>query len=231
MKAICVTEHRTLEVREIPTPEAPPSGHVLVDMDASTITHGDKFFLTRPLPGATGFSSSGHDVYGANGAGTVAAIGAGVPSEILGKQVAIYKSLTRSSETIGVWCERAQIPYTSCLVLTETVEARDYCGSFANVLTVYAFLAEIRDAGHKGIIVTAGNSATGSIAASLVKRLEMSAIFLVRTAAAREALVRQGVRHVLITTHETFDVDLQSLAGELQTTAVFDGVGGELLRA
>ena len=107
MKAICVTEHRTLEVREIPMPEAPPSGHVLVDMDASTITHGDKFFLTRPLPGATSFSSSGHNVYGTNGAGTVAAIGAGVPSEVLGKKVAIYKSLTRSSETIGVWCERA----------------------------------------------------------------------------------------------------------------------------
>lgn len=198
-------------------------------MAASTITHGDKFFLTRPLPGATNFSSSGHNVYGANGAGTVAAIGAGVPSEVLGKQVAIYKSLTRSSETIGVWCERVQIPYTSCLVLPETVEARDYCGSFANVLTVYAFLAEIRDAGHKGIIVTAGNAATGFIAASLVKRLDMPAIFLVRTAAAREALVRQGVRDVLITTHETFDVDLQSLAGELQTTAVFDGVGGDLL--
>jgi NADPH:quinone reductase-like Zn-dependent oxidoreductase len=76
-------------------------------MDASTITHGDKFFLTRPLPGATSFSSSGHNVYGTNGAGTVAAIGAGVPSEVLGKKVAIYKSLTRSSETIGVWCERA----------------------------------------------------------------------------------------------------------------------------
>ena len=113
--------------------------------------------------------------------------------------------------------------------MPETVAARDYCGSFANVLTVYAFLAEIREAGHKGIIVTAGNSATGSIVASLVKRLDIPAIFLIRTAAAREALVRHGVRHVLITTHETFDVDVQSLAGELQTTAVFDGVGGELL--
>ncbi len=35
MKAICVTPGRTLEVRDIPTPNEPAPGHVLVDMDAS----------------------------------------------------------------------------------------------------------------------------------------------------------------------------------------------------
>jgi hypothetical protein len=30
------------------------------------------------------------------------------------------------------------------LILPDAVHARDYCGSFANVLTAYAFLAEIR---------------------------------------------------------------------------------------
>ena len=110
MKAICVTSDRKLEVRDIPTPEAPPPGHVLVDMDASTITHGDKFFLTRPLPGATVLAAGGHDVYGANGSGRVVAIGNGVPGNYAGRQVAIYKSLARSPDSIGVWCERAQLP-------------------------------------------------------------------------------------------------------------------------
>jgi NADPH:quinone reductase len=102
LKAICVTPNRELEVGDIPMPEEPPPGHILADMDASTITHGDKFFLTRPLPGASALAAGRHDVYGANGAGRVAAIGAGVPNHYAGKQVAIYKSLFLLSQKAAV---------------------------------------------------------------------------------------------------------------------------------
>ena len=149
MKAICVTSERTLECRNIPAPEVPVPGHVLVDMVASAITHGDKFFLTRPLPGSP--PADGHDVYGANGAGVVTAVGEGVSAGVLGRQVAIYKSLTQSAYVRGLWCERAQVPYASCLVLPDQVSARDFCGSLANVLTVHAFLDEIGAAGRKGV--------------------------------------------------------------------------------
>ena len=229
VKAICVTSSRALEVRDIPTPEAPPAGHVLVDIDAATITHGDKFFLTRPLPGATALATGRHDVYGANGSGKIAAIGAGVPAEYLGKQVAIYKSLARSPDAIGVWCERAQVPYTTCLILPDNVRARDYCGSLANVLTVYAFLSEVVAEGHKAIIVTAGNAATGHVAASLAQRRNVPAIFLVRSESARQELVRRGVERVVATTEENFEAKLGALAAETEATAVFDGVGGDLL--
>ncbi|MDR3468464.1 MAG: zinc-binding dehydrogenase [Xanthobacteraceae bacterium] len=218
-----------MEVRDIPTPEEPPPGHVLVDMDASTITHGDKFFLTRPLPGAAAFASGGNDVYGSNGGGTVVAIGAGVPEDYAGRQVAIYKTLTRSQDTIGVWCGRAQVPYANCLILPDSVHGRDYCGSFANILTVYAFLSEAAAAGHKAVIVTAGSSATGRIAVSLTRRRNVEAIFLVRSTASRDDLIRHGAKHVVVTANEGFESDLGALAEELGATAVFDGVGGGLL--
>ena len=35
MKAICVTPNRELEVRDIPTPNTPAPGHLLIDMEAS----------------------------------------------------------------------------------------------------------------------------------------------------------------------------------------------------
>ena len=100
MKAICVTTERSLEVRDIPAPDRPPPGHVLVDMDACAITHGDKFFLTRPAGSPA--PADGRDVYGANGAGVVAAVGEGVPAGVLGRPVAIYKSLAPSAHTIGL---------------------------------------------------------------------------------------------------------------------------------
>jgi NADPH:quinone reductase-like Zn-dependent oxidoreductase len=218
-----------LEVREVQTPEVPPPGHVLVDMDACAITHGDKFFLTRPLPGATGFAVGGLGVYGSNGGGKVVAIGPDVPEGYADKQVSIYKTLVRSPNTIGLWCERALVPFGSCLILPDHVGVRDYCGSFANVLTVRSFLDEAAAAGHGGVIVTAGTSATGRIAVSLTRQRAVPAIFLVRSGSARDELVEYGAEHVIVTEAEGFESRLGPLAEELSATAVFDGVGGGLL--
>jgi NADPH:quinone reductase-like Zn-dependent oxidoreductase len=94
-------------------------------------------------------------------------------------------------------------------------------------MTAYAFLEEIVEAGHKGVIVTAGNSATGHAMASLARRRKLPAIFLVRTEAARETLCQLGAEHVIVT-GEGFADRLGVLSAELGTTAVFDGVGGDL---
>ncbi|WP_297920918.1 Zn-dependent oxidoreductase [Metallibacterium sp.] len=227
MKAICVMPGRELEVRDVPTPNEPAPGHVLVDMDASAINHGDKTFLRMPAAMGIGLANSQHDVCGASGSGRVVAVGAGVPADYAGKPVAIYRSLGRSPENIGLWCERAQMPWTSCLILPDHVRTRDYSGSLVNVMTAHAFLEEIAEAGHKGVIVTAGNSATGHAMVSLARRRKLPAIFLVRTEAAREALGRLGAEYVIVT-NEGFTDTLGALSAELGTTAVFDGVGGDL---
>ena len=228
MKAVCYTEDRSLEVREVPTPVEPPPGHVIVNMDSASIMHGDKFFLGNPLPNGT-WATALHDIYGSNGGGTVAAIGSGVPARYLGRKVAIYKALKPSAEATGLWCENAQVPFETCLILPETVDVRDYNGSLANVLTIYAFLAQAKSEGHRGVIITAGSSATGLIAASLTRRQGIPAIFLVRSAASRDMLLGKGVENVLLTTEDDFEDGLRGLADRLGATAVFDGVGGELL--
>ena len=228
MKAICVTPSRELEVRDVPTPDQPAPGHVVIDMDASAINHGDKTFLRVPTAAGSVPVSGRHDVWGASGSGRIVALGAGVPEEYAGKQVAIYRALARSPENVGVWCEKAHMRHTSCLILPDHVRARDYCGSLVNVMTAYAFLEEIVEAGHKGVIVTAGNSATGHALAALARKRNVPAIFLVRTEAARDALRASGVEHVIVT-REGFTDTLATLSTELGTTAVFDGVGGDLL--
>ena len=227
MKAICVTGSRGLEVREIPTPSEAAPGHLLVDMRASAINHGDKTFLRMPTAAGRALAPVRFDVWGASGAGRVVAVGEGVPAEYAGKQVAIYRSLGRSPESVGLWCERAEVPYTSCLILPEHVDARDYSGSLVNVVTAHAFLEEIAEAGHRSVIVTAGGSATGYALAALARKRNLPAIFLVRTEAAREALRRTGAEHVIVAA-EGFTDKLGPLSAELGATAVFDGVGGDL---
>lgn len=230
MKAISVTNARTLEVRDIPTPQQPAPGHVLIDMAASAINHGDKAFLKMPNAAGTPLSLGRYDVWGASGAGTVVAVGDGVPAAYAGRQVAVYRSLGRTPDSVGLWCERAHVPYTTCVILPDHVRAIDYSGALVNVMTAYAYLEEAIDAGHKGIIATAGNSATGKALARLARERHVPVIALVRTEAARDELRSQGVEHVIVTSGD-YTGALSKLAAELQATAVFDGVGGDLLTA
>jgi NADPH2:quinone reductase len=229
MKAICVTPDRKLEVREIPAPDAPPTGHVIVKMDASAINHGDKTFLARP--DAVGGLLAGRQfaVWGASGAGAVIAAGPGVTADCVGKTVAIYRSLSQSPDTVGLWCEWAQVPITTCLILPQKLSARDYCGSLVNVFTAYAFLDEVVEQNHKGIIVTAGNSATGYALAALARRRSTPVIALVRSKAAQDRLRQLGVEHAVNVTDDGFESALRSMASEVGATAVFDGVGGDLV--
>lgn len=228
MKAICVTPERSLELRDIPTPTEPPPGYLLVDIEASAINHGDKTFLKTPLAAGSALAPRSYDVWGASASGRVVAVGAGVPPGYAGRAVAIYRSLQRDQPVIGLWCERAQVPYRTCLLLPERVQAKAYSGSLVNVMTAYAFLQEVTTEGHGSVIVTAGNSATGLALAALARRRRIPAILLVRTPAAKAELQRRGIEHVMINQEDSLN-ELTDLAARLNATAIFDGVGGELV--
>ncbi len=228
MKAVVVTQNRELEVRDVPRPEQAPSDHLLVEVEAAAINHGDKMFLKRPAA-TTGLNTSRYDIWGASAAGRVLAAGRDVSRHYIGRKVAIYRSLTRSAETVGLWSERSVVPVNSCVVLPEELSVADYSGSLVNVITAHAFLEEALEGGHTGVIVTAGRSATGLALAALARLRKVPVLFLVRSRQSAEALQAAGCEQVLVTTDAMFDETFERLAAELNTTAVFDGVGGALV--
>ncbi len=228
MKAVTVTASRELEVRDVPTPAEAPKGHLLLEIDSAAINHGDKTFLKMPAT-TTGLNTSKDGIWGASAAGRVLAVGPGTPAEYLGKQVAVYRSLTSSAETVGLWSERAVVPFTSCVVLPEEVSAVEYSGSLVNVITAHAFLEEMASEGHTGVVVTVGGSATGLAVAALARRKNFPVLFLVRSERGAETLRALELEHVLVTSDADFDARFEQLAAELKTTAVFDGVGGNLI--
>ena len=227
MRAICVTTGRELEVRNVPEPQDPPPRHLLVRIEAAAINHGDKAFLaSRPPINRT---PTANDVWGASAVGRVIAVGEGVAPIYLGKPVAIYLSMRRTPETIGLWCEVAQVHHLNCLILPDDVQSGDYCGSLVNAITAYAFLKQAQEAGHKGIVATAGQSATGRALAALARDTGLPVIHLVRSTTAREALRQKDVEHILVTTDQNFEQDFATLAERLGATAVFDGLGGDIV--
>lgn len=228
MQAITVTPARDLELREVPTPDSAPRGHLLLEVKAAAINHGDKSFLKMPSL-TTGLNGSKHDIWGASAAGRVLAVGPGTSSEYLGRNVAVYRSLTPSTEITGLWSERAVVPATSCVLLQEELSTVDYSGSLVNVITAHAFLEEAMLERHAGVVVTVGGSATGLALAALAHARGIPALFLVRSGRAAQTLQALGMDHVLVTDDPDFDARFEQRAAELKTTSVFDGAGGDLI--
>ncbi len=226
MKAICVTAERRLEVRQVPEPRDPPPGHLVVRVEAAAINHGDKTFLARPEAAGPALARSLHDVWGASAAGTVTAAGLGVPDGYVGRRVAIYRSIGRGPDTVGLWCETAQVPYVACLRLPVGADAHDYSGSLVNIVTAHAFLATAAAAGHRAVVATAGNSATGRALAALARHRGTAALVLVRSPAAKADLERHGIENVMVVDDRADMATVGERAAALDATAVFDGIGG-----
>ena len=226
MRAICVTAGRQLEVREVPEPRDPPPGHLVVRIEAAAINHGDKTFLARPEAAGPALARSLHDVWGASAAGEVTGAGPGVPDGYVGRRVAIYRSIGGGPDTLGLWCETAQVPCTACLRLPDGAEARDYGGSLVNIITAHAFLETAAADGHRGVVATAGNSATGRALAALARCRGTAALMLVRSPAAKAELERHGIREVVVVDEGTDMAAVGERAVALDATAVFDGIGG-----
>lgn len=226
MQAIVLSEGK-LALQEVPRPTTAAAGHLLVEMIASAINPGDKFFLTRPtLPGAV---SSLYDIRGVSGVGRVVDVGAGVPAVYAGAYVTMYRQLAFSTEIVGMWSGYAHVPFLDAAILPAGVEPTAYSGSMVNIITPYAFLEQVREEGHAGIIATAGNSATGKAMLGICKYKKFPLLSIVRDEEGRKELEALGAEHIVAQTDPNFPEVFAAMATALNCTAVFDGVGGAIL--
>lgn len=226
MKAV-VLSNGTLSVQDVPKPQQAEPGHLIIKINASAINSGDKFFLRFPTPPGT--VKSLYEIRGVSGAGEVLATGEGVPAEYQGKNVAFYRQLKYSEVVVGSWSEYAQIHFLDCTILPDNADPLDYSGSIVNTITPYAFLKQVIGEGHKGIISTAGNSATGIALLGFCLAYNFPLISIVRSEAGRKELEVLGAKNIVVQSDEDFDQQLTETALALAATAIFDGVGGQIL--
>jgi NADPH2:quinone reductase len=229
MQAVCATAAHGVSVQQVPTPTHAAPGHLLLQMRACAINPGDKAFIGRTTFAPGTIPVSQYDIYGASGAGQVLAVGAGVPPTYHDKRVAVYRSLQFSDQLVGLWSEYAHVPYLACVPLPDDVPLAAYAGSLVNVITPYAFWQQIVREGHRGILCTAGTSATGIAMLGVCLAYGVPLVSIVRTAAGKRALEALGATCVVVQQEADFTAQLQEAAQRLATTAVFDGVGGEIL--
>ncbi len=228
MRAICLTTDNSCTVKNVPKSQKAEPGHLLIQMEASGINAGDNAFIGGAFPKGS-IPVSRYDICGVSGVGTVIETGEGIPSACQGKKVTIYRSLKFGEAVVGTWCEIAHLPCEHCVILPDQVNMEDYSASLVNIITPYAFLKQITEEGHKGIICTAGNSATGIAMLGVCIVNQVPIISIARTQAAKKELEELGAKNILVQTDPDFKLQLKALSRQLATTAVFDGVGGELM--
>jgi NADPH:quinone reductase-like Zn-dependent oxidoreductase len=224
MRAISLKTKLQVELRDVPKPINTEPEHLLIEMEASAINPGDKAFIGGLFP-----HGSQHEICGVSGVGKVIDIGEGVPPEIKGRNVAIYRSLKFTSQIIGTWSEYVQMHSQNCVLLPNDVTPIKYSGSLVNVITPYAFLKQIQNEGHIGVICTAGNSASGRAMLGLCKACKVPIITFVRDERGENELKELGAENILVKSDTEFETKLENLSSKLNTTAVFDGVGGDLI--
>lgn len=228
MKAICLTSDHKVKMKNVPLPQKAEPEHLLIKMNACGINSGDKAFIAGAFPPGS-IPTSLYGVCGVSGAGKVIEIGEGVPQKYKGKNIAIYKSLKFSDTIVGTWSEHAHMHYQHCVILPDNVNLEEYSGSLVNSITPYAFLKQITEEGHKGVICTAGNSATGIAMLGICLAYNVPIISIVRNEKAKKSLEKLGAPNIMVQSAIDFDNKLEELSNRIQATAVFDGVGGELI--
>jgi NADPH:quinone reductase-like Zn-dependent oxidoreductase len=226
MKAI-VSVNDVLTVQNVEKPTTAEPGHLIIKMDSSAINSGDKFFLKFPTP--PGVVKSLYDIKGVSGVGKVLQAGEGVPNEYLGKNVTFYRQLKFSENAVGSWSEYAHVHFLDCAILPDGADPKEYSGSMVNIITPLAFLKQIISEGHKGIISTAGNSATGIALLGFCIAYNFPLISIVRNEEGRKELKGLGAKNIVVQSDPDFNRHLADLAQTLNTTAIFDGVGGDIL--
>jgi NADPH:quinone reductase len=227
MKAICITPEKGLRQEETPQPEKAAPGHLLIKMTASAINPGDKAFITRPLP--PGSVKSLYNIYGVSGAGTVIEAGEGVPAAYRNSNVAMYRSLHYSDKMVGAWSQYTHMHWLDCVILPPGENPAAWSGSLVNIITPYSFIRQTQAEGHKGILSTAGNSATGVAMVGMSIAYHFPLISIVRNGEGKEKLQALGATHVVALDDPNFAPQLKEMAASLETTAIFDGVGGSIL--
>lgn len=227
MKAVIVADKNKLTLQDVAKPTNVSHGHLLIKMLACGINSGDKLFIAGAFP--RGIPASRYAIAGVSGVGTVVETGKGVPDNYKGENVAVYRSLRSSEDTIGTWSEYVHLHYLNCAVIPDSLAMEEYAGSLVNTITAYAFLKHATSEGHRGILCTAGNSATGKAMLGFCLIHQFPIVSIVRNERGKKELQSLGAENIVVQSGVDFKKRLGEISEQLNTTAIFDGVGGRLL--
>jgi len=197
---------------ELPDPQ-PGSGDAVIDVAAAGVNFIDTYHRSGLYPMALPFTP------GAEGSGTVAAVGEGVETVAVGDRVAWTGSP-------GSYATRAVVDAESLLTVDDNVDLIEAAavpiqGMTAHYLAHDTFPLE---PGHR-CLVHAAAGGTGRLLVQMAKRLGAEVFATVGTPEKADLARSAGADHVINYREEDFTAAIEAIAGPRPLDVVYDGVG------
>lgn len=207
-----------LSVVDEPDP-TPGPGEAVVDVEAIGLNRAESMFRTGTyieptrLPAGLGYEA----------AGTVCALGEGVPRWSVGDPVSVVPAFSMNDYT--VYAQKALVPARA--MVPRPVDAVTGAAVWMPFLVAYAGLLEpgvLRPA--DTMLVTAASSSVGLAAIAVANRIGAVPIATSRTHAKAGRLLDAGAAHVIATGEEDLVARCRELTGGRGLDVVFDAVAG-----
>lgn len=224
---------RTIRFHELGGPEVlrfeslevgePGAGELRVRIEAIGLNRAEAAFRTgRYVERAQPPSRLGYEA-----AGVVEALGPGVTGFAPGEAVCVIPAF--SMTRYGVYAQRAIVPAHAVLARPPGLSAVEAAAVWMPFLTAGGALVDIaKIAAGDAVVVTAASSSVGLAAIQICNAAGAVPIAVTRTPAKREALLRAGAAHVVVTDEQDLRTEVMRITGSGARLA-FDPVGGPIV--
>ncbi|MFC0844381.1 zinc-dependent alcohol dehydrogenase family protein [Streptomyces noboritoensis] len=201
---------------------APGPGELLIRVDAIGVNRAEALFRSgNYIEQVKEFPAR----LGAEAAGVVEVVGAGVTGFEPGQAVSVVPAF--SMNAYGVYAERAIVPAAAVVHRPASLDAVGGAAVWMPYLTAYGALVEVGGmrAGDT-VLLTAASSSVGLAAIQVAHRVGAVPLATTRTGAKRDALLKAGAAEVIATGEEDVVERVLDLTAGRGAEFVFDAVAG-----
>ncbi len=199
----------------------PQAGEIRIRVKAIGLNRAEAMFrsgayLESPnLPAKLGYEA----------AGEIEVLGDGVKGFAVGDAVSTIPSF--SMNRYGVYGDAANVPVHAVVKHPANLSWVEAAAIWMQYLTAYGALVEIGGlARGDAVVITAASSSVGLAAIQIVNSLGGVSIATTRTGAKRDALLKAGAQHVLVSEQQDMAQEVMRLTGGKGARFAFDPVGG-----
>jgi NADPH2:quinone reductase len=212
-----------LRIEQLPERE-PLAGEVRLRVHAIGLNRAEALFRRGEytqqavLPSRIGYDA----------VGVVEAVGPGVEDVKLGARVATIPAFAMSQH--GVYGDAAVVPARAIVPWPEALPAESAVSLWTAFLTVWGGLVKAGElARGDWVLATAAASSVGIAAIQTANAAGASVIASTRSEAKRDALLRAGAAHVIVTEREDLVARVQEITSGHGVDVLFDAVAGPQL--
>ncbi|GAT65273.1 zinc-dependent alcohol dehydrogenase family protein [Planomonospora sp. ID91781] len=204
----------------------PGPGEVRIRVDAIGLNRAEVLFRTgHYIEPVKRFPAR----LGTEAAGAVEAVGEGVTGFRPGDAVSTVPAFSQNDH--GVYAERAIVPAAALVRRPEGLDAVGGAAVWMPYLTAYGGLVEVGGMRPGDtVVLNAASSSVGLAALHVAERIGATPIAVTRTAAKKEALLKEGAADVIVSGSEDVAERVLAATGGRGAEYVFDAVAGPGVR-